>query len=144
MDAGTTLKHLAPFLIPILALLIPIVAIAMSGWGKVRRNRELHETIRQLASRGQAVPPELLNQVGVDGAPEERRSGWNRVATLRGGLINAGVGIGLMIFFYAMRPNGWLWAVGAIPLCLGVAMLVAWKLEPADTAADGAAERGRR
>lgn len=128
MDFGTTAKSLAPFLIPIVALLIPILAIAINGWSKVRRHRELHETIRRLASGGQPIPPELLARA-VAGEDSPRRSTWTPGANLRGGAINVGVGLGLMIFLYAMQPAGWIWAVGAIPLCLGLALLVAWRLE---------------
>lgn len=128
MDAGTTIKHVAPFLIPLLALMIPIVAIVFNGWAKVRRHRELHESIREIAGRGQPVPPELLAQL-QGGDAHERRQSWSPNANLRAGLINVGVGVGLIVFFYAMRPDGWLWAVGAIPLGLGLALLLAWKLE---------------
>ena len=128
MDFGTTIKHVAPLLIPLMALLIPIVAIAIGGWARVRRHRELHETIRQISSLGQPVPPELLAQV-TRGDRAPNRAGWTRGANLRGGLINIGVGAGLIVFFLAMRPNGWLWAVGAIPLCLGIALSLAWWME---------------
>lgn len=140
MDFGTTLKHIAPFFIPMLALMIPIVAIAINGWAKVRRNRELHESIRQIASKGQTVPPELLAQLSATDAAS-RRAGWGPTANLRAGLINVGVGLGLIVFFYAMRPDGWLWAVGAIPLGVGLALLLTWKLEPkpAPNAAPGSA-----
>lgn len=132
MDFGTTLKHIAPFLIPILALMIPLLAIGIGGWTKVQRNRELHESIRQIAARGQEVPPQLLEMMqreGRDDREAPRSSGWTPAANLRGGLINVGVGAGLTIFLYAMRPDGWLWAVGAIPLCLGLALLLAWRIE---------------
>ncbi|MEN9416699.1 MAG: hypothetical protein RI988_319 [Pseudomonadota bacterium] len=140
MDFGTTLKHLAPFIVPILALMIPLLAIGINGWARVRRHREVHETIRQIASAGQPVPPELLAQAAASQGPERRAdaaSGWTAQANLRGGCINVGVGAGLMIFLYALRPDGWLWAVGAIPLCLGLALLAAWRAERGASSSDG-------
>ena len=138
MDFGTTLKHIAPFFIPLFALLIPLLAIGIHGWAKVRRNRELHESIRQISASGQPVPEELLEALRREGREEPRSSGWTPAANLRGGVINVGIGVGLMIFLYQMQPGGWLWAVGAIPLCLGVALLVAWRLERGGTGAPGA------
>lgn len=38
MDFGTTLQHLAPFAIPLLALCIPIIAIIMGGIVRIKRH----------------------------------------------------------------------------------------------------------
>jgi hypothetical protein len=130
MDFGTTLKHIAPFAIPILALFIPLVAICLRAWGGVRRNRELHETIRQISSQGQVVPAEVLAMLERDGQDARRTSAWTPTANLRAGLINVGLGAGLMVLLTAVPDGeGWMWAVGALPLCLGLALLAAWRLE---------------
>ena len=60
MDFGTTLKHLAPFIVPILALCIPIAAIFVRHAERINRNNNLHQTIRLLSERGAVLPPELL------------------------------------------------------------------------------------
>ena len=57
MDFGTTLKHLAPFAIPILALFIPIVAIIMAGLVRIKRNRLMHDTVRLMTEKGPPIPP---------------------------------------------------------------------------------------
>lgn len=123
------LKHLAPFLIPVLALLIPIVAIIGGFITKARREQLMHETLRQLSERGQPIPPELLS--GSFGAELKNRQdgSWGRNGSLRAGGINIGVGLGLMAMFVAMDPGGWLWAIGCLPLFIGVAMLLVWKYE---------------
>jgi hypothetical protein len=36
MDFGTTLKHLAPFAIPLLALCIPILALLIAGIVRIK------------------------------------------------------------------------------------------------------------
>jgi len=54
---------LSPLLIPIVALLTPIVWIISWAVLKVTRLHLLHETIRHLSTNGQPIPPELLNQI---------------------------------------------------------------------------------
>ena len=63
MDAGTTLKHIAPFLIPILALSIPIVAIIWSYRSRMHQSTLLHETIRHLSDHGHPIPQSFLDQL---------------------------------------------------------------------------------
>jgi hypothetical protein len=123
------LTYLTPYLIPLLALLIPIVAIVGSLITKSRREQMMHETLRLFAERGQAIPPELLS--GSFGAElkERQNAGINRNAMLYLGGINVGAGLGLVVMFMAMDPRGWLWAIGCLPLFVGVAMLLAWKYE---------------
>ena len=123
------LSHLAPFLIPIVALLIPIVAIISFYISKSRREQLMHETLRQLSERGQTIPPELLS--GSFGAElkDRQNSNKNRNANLLAGGINVAAGLGLMVMFTAMDRNGWLWAIGCMPLFIGVAMLLVWKYE---------------
>jgi len=54
---------LSPLLIPIIALLIPIVWIIAWAVLKATRLQLLHETIRHISASGQPIPPELLNQI---------------------------------------------------------------------------------
>jgi len=60
------LNDLSPNLVPVMALLIPIVAIIGSVVLKIQRLQLLHETVRQISASGQPVPPELLNKI-IDG-----------------------------------------------------------------------------
>ena len=53
----------SPVLIPIIALLIPIVGIIASAVLKIVRMQLLHETVRQLSANGQAIPQELINKL---------------------------------------------------------------------------------
>ena len=59
----SVLNDLSPILIPIIALLIPIVSIISWAVLKVVRLNLLHETIRHLSQQGQPIPPELLAQI---------------------------------------------------------------------------------
>lgn len=60
------LNDLSPNLVPVTALLIPIVAIIGNVVLKIHRLQLLHETVRQISASGQPVPPELLNKI-IDG-----------------------------------------------------------------------------
>ncbi|MES2257537.1 MAG: hypothetical protein V4724_03410 [Pseudomonadota bacterium] len=58
-----SINEVSPVLIPIIALLIPIVGIIAGVTLKITRLNLLHETIRHLAANGQPIPPELLNKI---------------------------------------------------------------------------------
>ena len=60
------LTDLSPMLIPIIALLIPIVSIISWTVLKITRLQLLHETIRHLSASGQPLPPELLREIVSD------------------------------------------------------------------------------
>ncbi len=57
------LTDLSPILIPITALLIPIVSIIAWLILRITRLHLLHETVRHLSERGQPIPPELLKSI---------------------------------------------------------------------------------
>ena len=121
------------YLIPIVALFIPIVAIVGVMLSRSRRDQLLHETIRQLSERGQPIPPELLNGTlhGIDTDPLSglRPVSDHRIALLRGGAVTMAVGLGLIVMFLAMKPDSWLWAIGCVPLFIGVALFLVWRFE---------------
>jgi Domain of unknown function (DUF6249) len=122
------------FLIPILSLMIPIVAIVAHYVSKSSRERERHETIRALAKAGQPIPPELIGEPDVDSDfHSERRRRNNPNRSLTPGVINVAVGLGLMGMFSVMKPGAWLWAIGLIPFCLGLGFLLLWSLERKQT-----------
>ena len=133
MDFGTTLKHLAPFIVPILALCIPIAAIFVRHAERINRNNNLHQTIRLLSERGADLPPELLQAAITEPQSPLEPKPWSQAAQLRAGIINVCIGIGLMILFSAMRLDQsvpeWLWVIGAIPLVIGIAFFIIWYIE---------------
>jgi|APCry1669189844_1035258.scaffolds.fasta_scaffold135250_1 hypothetical protein len=63
------LSDISPLLIPIIALLIPIVGIIAWAVVKTTRMNLLHETARHLSSNGQPIPPELLAQITGEKRP---------------------------------------------------------------------------
>lgn len=130
------LRENFPLLIPILALLIPIVAIVAHYVAKSNRERERHETIRMLVKSGQPIPPELLGPAEAADSDwhKERRNATNPNRSLIPGVINLSVGIGLAGMFSVMRPESWLWAIGLVPACLGVGFILLWLVERKQTA----------
>jgi len=118
-----------PLMIPVLALLIPIVAIVAHYLAKTSGERQRHETIRELARAGQPIPPELLTEVQDSDWHRARRDQANPNRILIPAIINVSVGLGLMGMFAVMSPGAWLWAIGLLPLCLGLGLTLYWAVE---------------
>jgi hypothetical protein len=129
---------LAVLAVPLLALCIPIVYLVLRHAQHRNKARLVHETIRQLAQLGQAIPPELMMQEPPprpDHAltPEARAERVS--ALLRKGVmaICAGVGLGLVVFLVNLEDgqftgfHGWAW--GLLPCMLGLGWLYLWRVE---------------
>ena len=99
------------------AMIIGCVWLGVSQ--RSRRARMLHETLRLMIEKGQPIPPELLK------FPDGFRRARN---DLRNGLILMSVGVGLGVLLLAQADGDW--PIALIPLLMGVAFLVARKLEP--------------
>ena len=97
---------------------LPLVLVAIILFYKHRKAQLNHETILKLAEKGLPVPPELMD------SPRRGNAG------LRGGLVLVALGIALSVFFAA---QGLGWSIGLIPGLMGVALLVAWKIESKST-----------
>ena len=118
MDALSQLLQ-PGLLIPVCAILMPLgVVIAGLNFAWKYQERK-HKTIVDLLEKGLPVPRELLR------TPQRNGSPLMRALTL------LGVGLGTCGFLGAMfgLEHG-LWAAGLIPLCIGVAQLIALKFEP--------------
>ncbi len=123
------LDAVAPLIIPILALCIPIVAIVAHYLAKSSSDRQRHDTIRELARAGQPIPPELLLEAQDTDWQRARSVQANPNRILIPALINVGLGLGLMGMFAVMSPGNWLWAIGLLPLCVGLGLTVYWAVE---------------
>jgi hypothetical protein len=115
--------------VPIVATAVPIflfaamvIIVALVIFQRLKKTRMLHETLRAMIEKGTPIPPELLRPQ----APQRRPK-----SDLRSGLVLIGIGIALIIAFYHLGgvPRG----LGLIPLLMGVAFLITWKLEPNKT-----------
>ena len=106
-------------LIPICGMLMPLglVLVALNFAWKTQERK--HRTIVDLLEKGLPVPRELLSP--------QRREG----SALMRALTLVGVGVGTSAFLGAMfQLEHGLWAAGLIPLAIGVAQLIALKIEP--------------
>ena len=106
-------------LIPVCGILMPlgIAALALNFAFKYQERK--HKTVVDLLEKGLPVPRELLR------SPRREGSALMRALTL------VGVGVGTSAFLGAMfHLDHGLWAAGLIPLAIGVAQLIALKLEP--------------
>ena len=118
MDAFSQLLQ-PGLLIPVCAILMPlgIVAIALNFAWKYQERK--HQTIVDLLEKGLPVPRELLR------APQRRTSPLMTALSL------IGIGVGTSAFLGAMfQLEHGLWAAGLIPLCIGIAQLIALRFEP--------------
>ena|SRR5690349_17749691 len=93
---------------------LPLALVALVLYYRHRKLQMNHETITRLAEKGLPIPPELMD-------PPRRGT-----AGLRGGLVLLFLGIALSVFFRDWGPG---WAIGLIPGLMGVALLIAWKIE---------------
>ena len=106
-------------LIPVCGILMPLAVVIFALNYAYKYQERKHKTIVDLLEKGLPVPRELLRPQQRQGSP------LMRALTL------VGVGVGVCAFFAAMfRFDRGLWACGLIPLCIGVAQLIALKLEP--------------
>jgi hypothetical protein len=106
-------------LIPVVAILMPLggMLVALNFVWKYQERK--HKTIVDLLEKGLPVPRELLR------SPQRAGSALMRALTL------VGVGVGCSAFLGAVFHFDYgLWAAGLIPLSIGVAQLIALKLEP--------------
>ena len=115
------LNHLLTpeLLIPICGMLMPLAIVLVALNFAWKHQERKHKTVVDLLEKGLPVPRELLSP------PRREGSALMRALTL------VGVGVGTSAFLGAMfQFDHGLWAAGLIPLAIGVAQLIALKLEP--------------
>ena len=99
----------------------PVLIVAFIMYFGFSKSRMQHRTIRMLAEKGQPIPPALL----APPTPAVRQR-----SDLRRGIVLVMVGCGLMVCFGAWNDwEGGAWAIGVIPLVIGLGYLLVWKLE---------------
>lgn len=104
------------------ACALPVALLAVFLHFRHRRNTLLHETLRAMVDKGVPIPPELL-ATRVQNTPRRRSS------DLRRGVICAGVGLGLLMMALGSHGPGKIGLIGFIPLFIGAAFLISWKVE---------------
>ena len=102
------------------AMIIGCVWLGVSR--RTQRAQMHHETLRLLIEKGQPIPAELLR--GPDGLRLPRND-------FRNGLVLISVGLGLGTLLLTQGDGDW--PLALIPLLMGVAFLIAWKIESKKT-----------
>lgn len=110
-------------LIPITAIVftfgMPIMIVAVVLYSSYRKKRLMHDTIDQYVSSGKDIPPEVLKGLQKEITPKNN---------LHRGLVMSGIGLGIFACF-AVIGSLEAAAFGLIPLFIGLAQLLIWKLE---------------
>lgn len=96
-----------------------VVAVLLAG---LRRQKQLHETLRSMIEKGVDIPPAML--VTPKEPPNDRRRG----------IVLLALGCGLSAFLFVVDKQGTgAWALGLVPLFLGLGYLLAWGAAHKDT-----------
>jgi hypothetical protein len=95
-----------------------MIVVAVLYWA-YRRRRLAHETINQFLASGKDIPPAVLDNLFREQAPRNN---------LHKGLVMTGLGVGIFLCF-ALIGSMKAASVGLIPLFIGLAQLLIWKLE---------------
>ena len=97
----------------------PILLVAAMLYTSYRKRRLMHNTIDQYVSSGRDIPPEVLQSLHREVTPANN---------LHRGLLMSGIGLGVIACFMVMDAAEAA-ALGLIPLLIGLAQLLIWKLE---------------
>src|SRR5215472_9001881 len=130
-DAAVTMVAIA---VPVVGSIALFSFLAVASWSDARRKeREAYyrtETLKKIVEspgEGANAAIELLRE-------QDRRAALSRRSGQKlGGLITFAVGLGLMLFLHAVNREEPVYWVGAIPLLIGLALLVyAFTMAPAE------------
>lgn len=110
-------------IVPIVALLVifgvPVLIVALVSRNNRRKREMVHQTIDRIIEQGKDVPVELLDALD---------KGSNGKSGLARGTVNVALGLGIGGMFLANAGVGAA-SIGLIPLAIGLAQLLVWKLE---------------
>lgn len=109
-------------LVATLAILLifgtPVMIVALVSFNGYRRRKLLHDNVNQLITQGKDIPPQLFDYFEGSG---------NSNNSLKNGLVLIATGIGTLISLSILAGLE-VGSIGLIPLFLGLAYLLTWKL----------------
>lgn len=97
----------------------PIIIVAIALYSSYKKRRLTHQTINAYIEQGKDIPAEVLQGLQHHGGQK---------SNLHKGLVMVGIGFGVAVCFALMGSTGAA-ALGLIPLFIGIALLLVWKLE---------------
>lgn len=103
----------------------PMMIVAAVLYAGYRKRRLVHDTINQYLATGKEVPPEIIKHLQAPETPKNY---------LQKGLVWTGVGLGIILCFIVLGETEGA-AIGFIPLFIGLAQLLIWKMEQRGTGA---------
>lgn len=109
-------------LVPIVALLLPVLIVAIVSTNNRRKREMVHQTIDRIIEQGRDVPVELLD--ALDKGSNDRST----KSSLTKGTVNVALGIGIGVALWAMADPE-VATIGLIWFCVGCAQLLNWKLQ---------------
>jgi hypothetical protein len=115
---GNALDSISMALFPVVMFTFIGVCVWLGVSGRQKRSRMLHDTLRLMIEKGQPIPPELLQPIDRQRRPR---------SDLRTGLVLVSIGIGVGVMLLLIHHDEWPGAL--IPLLMGVAFLITWKIE---------------
>jgi Domain of unknown function (DUF6249) len=119
VDTAIIVK-LAGLLIPIIAILAPIIIVGVVLYFKQAQRRDLYQTVKHFADRGMPVPRELLDP------PKPAQRPGNAPRFIAFSLIGTGLGVALM---FALMDLHFLMGIGGLLVFIGLAQLFALQLD---------------
>jgi Domain of unknown function (DUF6249) len=122
------IPKLAGLLIPILGILAPVAIVFLVLQHRAQMREKTLETAKHFADKGMPIPRELLEPPG----PPGETANWRFRAI---SLIGAGVGLALLFWSLDLL---FLSGIGGLLICVGVAQLIAWRLDRNDAKRDEA------
>ena len=131
MDLSIVPK-IAALLIPLAGIALPVIIVFIVLHFRQRQREELYETVKHFADRGMPVPKELLDPPQPPKKDKVTETARFYAITL------IGVGIGLVLMFWGMGLER-LIGIGALVGCIGIAQLVAIRLDRRERSASPAA-----
>jgi hypothetical protein len=105
--------------------ILVVIAVLYAGY---RKRRLVQETISQYLASGKDVPAEILES--IHGGGDKPKS------YLQKGFVMVGAGVGIFLCFAIMGEIG-IASLGVIPLFIGLAQILIWKLEKPENAPRG-------
>lgn len=122
-NSGSSTVQFMRALVPVVAIVMvfgmPVLIVASVLSFKHKRRQLVHQNISQMIEKGMEIPEHLLASAEVRSKPG---------SALRTGMVLLAAGLGVIAFFYIVGAPQVI-GLGLIPLLIGLAYLLVWKLE---------------
>lgn len=120
IDSDTSIGELAVAALAVTFIFgTPVLIVAGVLYASYRKRKLVYQTMNRMIGEGKEIPEEILRDLHRETTPK---------SNLYKGLVWAGVGLGILSCFAAMGAEKAAF-LGLIPLFIGLAQLLIWKLD---------------